>query len=80
VDAEQSERTGLAVYSAGGGLHSLGGLGSVIYRMKGGFGLEGFARFDRLVGDAADSPVVRSSAGSRNQFELGLGLTYSFGL
>jgi outer membrane protein len=80
VDAQQSAATGLATHEAGGGLHSLGALASMKYRMNGGLGVQGYARYHRLLGDAAASPLVRSSVGSRNQFEVGLGLTYSFGL
>jgi outer membrane protein len=80
IDAAQSLSTGLPVHDVDGGLHSVGALGSMKYRMNGGFGLQGYARYDRLLGDAADSPLVRSSVGSRNQFEIGAGLTYSFGI
>ena len=80
VDAQQSAATGLEMHEAGGGLQSLGALGSMKYRMNGGFGVQGYARYQRLLGDAADSPLVRSSVGSRNQFEVGMGLTYSFGI
>ena len=80
IDAGQSAATGLPVHDAEGGLHSVGALASMKYRTNSPFGAQGFARFDRLLGDAADSPLVRSSEGSRNQFQLGVGLTYSFGL
>ena len=80
VNAEQSAATGLAMHDPDGGLHSLGALSSMKYRMSGGLGLQGFARYERLLGDAADSPLVRSSVGSRNQFEIGAGLTYTFGI
>ena len=39
--------------------------------------LYGDAGYRRLVGDAADSPIVKR-AGSENQFTAGLGLTYRF--
>jgi outer membrane protein len=38
----------------------------------------GYARYERLVGDADDSPIVRSKFGSRNQLSGGLGVTYTF--
>jgi outer membrane protein len=38
----------------------------------------GYARYERLVGDAADSPIIRSSFGSRDQVSAGVGLSYSF--
>jgi outer membrane protein len=80
IDAAQALGTGLPLHDPDGGLHSVGALGSMEYRMSGGFGLQAFARYDRLLGDAADSPLVRSSVGSRNQFEVGAGVTYSFGI
>jgi len=80
IDAGQSQRTGLRVHDADGGIHSAGALASMRYRLNGGYGVQGYARYDRLLGDAADSPLVRSSVGSANQFEVGLGLTYSFGI
>jgi outer membrane protein len=40
-------------------------------------GIFGFARFDRLVGDAGKSPIVRE-LGSRGQVSAGLGVTYTF--
>ena len=41
------------------------------------FGAFGFGRFERLVRDAAKSPIVRE-LGSRNQLSAGLGLSYTF--
>jgi outer membrane scaffolding protein for murein synthesis (MipA/OmpV family) len=38
----------------------------------------GYARYERQVGDAADSPIVLSSFGSRNQISGGIGLNYTF--
>ncbi len=37
----------------------------------------GFARYERLLGDAARSPIVRE-LGSRNQLSGGIGLSYTF--
>jgi outer membrane protein len=42
------------------------------------WGIYSYAKYDRLVGDAADSPIVRQF-GSRDQFSGGLALTYTFG-
>ena len=80
INARQSAATGLPLHDADGGLNSVGLLGSMKYRTNSPWGAQGFARYDRLLGDAADSPLVRSSEGSRNQFQVGLGLTYTFGL
>ncbi len=63
-------------YSAGSGLRALGvsSLGS--YAINDRTFLLLNARYDRLVGDAADSPIVK--AGSANQFTFGAGLSYRF--
>lgn len=79
VDPAQSARTGLAVFQPDGGVHAVGVASSVQHQFNGRWGLYGYAAYDRLVGDAADSPFIRSF-GSRNQFSAGLGLTYSFRL
>lgn len=78
VNAAQRAATGLALHDPDGGLHSAGALASANYRFNAAWGMEAYGRYDRLVSDAADSPLVRSAVGSRNQFEAGLGLTYSF--
>ncbi|MGF1549623.1 MAG: MipA/OmpV family protein [Sphingomonadaceae bacterium] len=69
--------SGLAPYDAGGGLHSAGGAANLRYRLGGGWALHAFAKYDRLLGDAGDSPIARQ-AGSRDQYAGGVGLAYSF--
>ena len=69
--------TGLPVYDAEGGFHSFGLWSQVTYMVGRNWGLYGFAGYDRLVGDAADSPIVRTF-GSRDQFSGGIGLFYNF--
>jgi MipA family protein len=49
------------------------------YQLSSRWGLFGFARYERLVGDAAKSPIVRQ-LGSRNQLSGGIGLNYTFNL
>ncbi len=79
VDAAQSARTGLAVFQPDGGVHAVGLASSAYHQIDRRWGVYGYAAYDRLVGDAADSPFIRTY-GSRNQFSAGLGLTYSFRL
>jgi outer membrane scaffolding protein for murein synthesis (MipA/OmpV family) len=69
--------TGLAPFNPGGGVHSVGATAGLQFHMGGGIGIHGYARYDRLVGDAGDSPIV-ASFGSRDQFGAGVGLSYSF--
>jgi outer membrane protein len=77
VNAETSADLALAQYRPGGGLYALAGTSGMTYQFSRDFGLFGFVRYERLIGDAARSPIVREF-GSRNQVSGGLGLTYSF--
>jgi MipA family protein len=78
VNAAASARTGLAPYSPGGGVHAVGAAASALYQLDERWGISGYAKYDRLVSDAADSPIVRA-IGSRNQFSGGAALTFTFG-
>jgi outer membrane protein len=78
VTPAESARTGLAAYRPGGGIQALGATAGFIKQLDKRFGLYGYAKYDRLVGDSADSPVVRTY-GSRDQFSGGLALTYTWG-
>lgn len=77
VTPEASAATGLPVYRPNAGLHAIAATSGVNYQLSRDFGLFGFARYERLVGDAAQSPIVRVF-GSKNQFSAGAGLTYTF--
>ena len=77
VDAAASLASGLPVYRPQGGIHALGLASGVSYQFNPRFGLFGYARYERLVGNAAKSPIVREY-GSRNQMSAGLGLNYTF--
>ena len=68
---------GLPAFDADSGIHSVGVAAGLTYMLSDRWGLYGYGGYDRLVGDAADSPIVRSF-GSRDQFSAGLGLFYSF--
>ena len=78
VNPGEATRTGLPTYRAGGGVHSVGAIAGATYSLGGRWGLVGYARYDRLVGDAADSPFI-AAYGSRDQFSAGTGLTFTFG-
>jgi outer membrane protein len=69
--------SGLPEYRPGGGLHGVAVATGVSVQLDPRWGLFGYARGERLVGDAAKSPIVRSF-GSRNQLSAGLGLSYAF--
>ncbi|WP_106640083.1 MipA/OmpV family protein [Allosphingosinicella vermicomposti] len=77
VTPEESVRTGLSAYRPGGGIQTAGASASFLYQLTPRWGLYSYAKYDRLVGDAADSPIVRAF-GSRDQFSGGLAVTYTF--
>jgi outer membrane protein len=70
--------TGFPAYRPDGGIHGVALASGLSYQFSERWGMFGYARYERLVGDAADSPIVRSSFGSRDQLSGGLGLSYSF--
>ncbi|MEO7826634.1 MAG: MipA/OmpV family protein, partial [Allosphingosinicella sp.] len=78
VTAPEALRTGLAAYRPGGGVQAVGATVGFLKQLTKRFGLYSYAKYDRLVGDAARSPVVRTY-GSRDQLSGGLALTYTFG-
>ncbi len=77
VSPEASAASGLPEYRPGGGVHAVAATSGFNYQLDRRFGLFGFVRYERLVGDAANSPIIRD-LGSRNQFAAGLGATYTF--
>lgn len=64
------------VYDAGGGFKSLGAEALLRYEFADVWALEAGARYDRLVGDAANSPIV--AAGSQDQLTFRLGVMRTF--
>jgi len=69
--------SGLPAYRPSGGIHGVAAASSFSYQFDPRWGLFGYGRYERLVGDAAKSPIVRD-LGSRNQLSGGLGLSYTF--
>jgi outer membrane protein len=78
VTPAESVRTGLAAYRPGAGIQALGATAGLLAQIDKHFGIYTYAKYDRLVGDPADSPVVRGF-GSRDQVSGGVALTYTFG-
>jgi outer membrane scaffolding protein for murein synthesis (MipA/OmpV family) len=78
VTPAESVRTGLAAYRPDGGIQSVGATAGFLTQFTKRWGIYSYAKYDRLIGDAGRSPVVRSF-GSRDQFSGGLALTYTFG-
>jgi len=69
--------TGLASLDPDGGIYAVGGIANFTRRLGRNWGMQAYAGYDRLVGDAADSPIVRAY-GSRDQFSGGAGLWIEF--
>jgi outer membrane protein len=78
VTPTAASATGLPAYRPGGGIHGVALASGLSYQFNPSWGMFGYARYQRLVGDAADSPIVRSNFGSRNQISGGIGLNYTF--
>jgi len=70
--------TGLPLYDPGSGIESYGAAASADFALTPRWGLALYGKYDRLTGDAADSPIVRAF-GSRDQFSAGVGISYTFG-
>ena len=79
VSDQAALATGLPAYRPDGGLHGIAAASSMHYALGGGWGLFGFARYERLVGDARRSPIVRE-IGSPNQFSAGIGINHTFSI
>ena len=69
--------TGLPAFDAGGGFYAVGIVTGLTYKLDRHWGLYGWAGYDRLIEDAADSPIVRAF-GSRDQFSAGFAIIYEF--
>lgn len=70
--------TGLPAYRPRGGAQAAGVASSLHVQLAPRWGLYGFAQYDRLISDPADSPLVRAF-GSRDQLSGGLAVSFTFG-
>ena len=77
VTPATSLASGLPVYRPNGGVYGLAVASGVNYSLDKSWGVFGYGRYERLVGDAAKSPIVRGF-GSRNQWSAGIGVSYTF--
>ena len=78
VAPADSVPSGLPAYDADGGIHAYGATASAITQISSRWGVSAYAKYDRLTGDPADSPIVLTY-GSRDQFSFGAAVTYTFG-
>jgi len=77
VSAEQSARSGLALYQADAGVTSYGINGFATTQMTDSISISLITGFDRLASPVADSPLVQTR-GSKNQAMCGLSISYLF--
>ncbi|MBN2569369.1 MAG: MipA/OmpV family protein, partial [Deltaproteobacteria bacterium] len=74
ISPSQSTRSGMLVYDASSGFKSLGFQIIATYIVDQHWGIRAGAGYDRLVGEAADSPLVKDE----NQFRVSIGLSLKF--
>jgi outer membrane scaffolding protein for murein synthesis (MipA/OmpV family) len=81
VSGPQSQQSGLDTYNAEGGIQQFGFTAIGRYNITKAWSLDLIGRYQRLVGDAQDSPLVDGTGNSRgdpNQFIFGLVGAYTF--
>jgi MipA family protein len=67
----------VAAYKPSAGVKSFGATGTATYRFNDAWSTTVSARWERLTGQAADSPLIRN-IGKRDQITIGVGFSYSF--
>jgi MipA family protein len=77
VNAAQALASGLPTFDARGGAHSVGGGSQLRYQVDPQWETHAYVEYDRLLGDAAASPLV-TQRGAANQISFGLGASYAF--
>ncbi len=77
VTPRETLATGVASYRPDS-MVMVGGTGSVLRQLNRRWGVYGYGKYDRIVGEAARSPVTRLF-GSRDQWSAGGGVSYTFG-
>lgn len=77
ISGSESVLSGLPPFHASGGLNSAGVDATARYDVNENLSVRAFADWQRLAGDAADSPLVRFK-GSADQFQFGIGAAYRF--
>lgn len=73
VSPEEADRADLAPFDAEGGVYAAGVEVTARYLFNERWGVEGIATWNRLLNDAADSPVTEQ--GSEDQYRFRLGIT-----
>lgn len=78
IDNENRGASGFQAYDASSGMKDFGLNLAANYRFNDSWGALAFVDYKQLVGDAADSPIVKDS-GDENQLFFGLAATYLLG-
>lgn len=74
VDAGQSARSGLRAFDSDAGFKDVNAGVFVSQKLSEHWSVNGLAQYSRLLGDAADSPIVEDE----NQFQTGVFVAYTF--
>ena len=77
VNSSDALRSGLQPFDPESGFRDIAFSATLSYEISGRWGIALGGRYQRMLGDAADSPVV-ASAGSVNQYIATLMATYTF--
>jgi outer membrane scaffolding protein for murein synthesis (MipA/OmpV family) len=77
IDADDALASGLGEFDADAGFKDVGVTLELVYELSSTWGLAGIASYQRLLDDAADSPVV-NDVGDEDQFFGGVVVSYSF--
>jgi outer membrane protein len=77
VTPAASLASGVPIHTPRGGIYGVAATSGLSVQLDSRWGLFGYGRYERLVGDAAKSPIVRRF-GSRDQMSGGIGLSYTF--
>jgi outer membrane protein len=77
ITAAQAAASGLPVFDAKGGVRSVGAGAKARYLLTPQWGTHVFVEYERLTGDAKNSPLV-ALRGSADQWTFGAGITYAF--
>jgi MipA family protein len=77
INLSHARRSKMTVYDADAGIKDISGFNILIYSFTRHWNVVSFMGFSRLLGDAANSPIVKER-GTANQFRFGLGFSYRF--
>jgi outer membrane protein len=77
INSIQAMATGLPMFNARGGMHSVAAGAQVSYKIDPRWEVHSYIEYEKLLGDAAASPLV-TLRGSPNQTTFGIGASYSF--